>query len=196
MEVVLCTCLILCVLLWSEDWFSRIFLHNLSSWLELRIVKTAQGRFNPPASKQASHGSEVSAGNSQAWTRFELSFEGFPTLCPFWLPVFWLKDEKIDKDLESPCLLQQSPVSKVFLNFGWIWYGQGHHLSSLHFTTCQAPTLGHAVLLLTGFFCWAMSGAANEATGLFFPQLLHDFAVNPAQVGLASWQHKIRYQIY
>jgi len=31
-----------------------------------------------------------------------------------------------------------------------------------------------------------MSGAANEATGLFFPQLLHDFAVNPAQVGLAA----------
>lgn len=41
-----------------------------------------------------------------------------------------------------------------------------------------------------------MSGAANEATGLFFPQLLHDFAVNPAEVGLAFWQHKIRYQIY
>eukprot|EP00438_Fugacium_kawagutii_P015897 Skav226670 [mRNA] locus=scaffold861:236653:238947:+ [translate_table: standard] len=27
----------------------------------------------------------------------------------------------------------------------------------------QAPALGHAVLLLTGFFCWAMSGTANEA---------------------------------
>lgn len=60
--------------------FLVFFLHDLSSWLELRIVKTAQGRFNPPASKQASHGSEVSAGNSQAWTRFELSFEGFPTV--------------------------------------------------------------------------------------------------------------------
>lgn len=78
------------------------------------IAISTNRRFNPPASKQASHGSEVSAGNS------------------------------------------------------------------------QAPTLGHAVLLLTGFFCWAMSGAANEATGLFFPQLLHDFAVNPAQVGLAA----------
>lgn len=50
----------------------------------------------------------------------------------------------------------------------------------------QAPVLGHTILLLTGFCSWAMSGAANEATGLLFPQLLRDFQVNPAQVGLAA----------
>lgn len=50
----------------------------------------------------------------------------------------------------------------------------------------QAPVLGHTILLLTGFCSWAMSGAANEATGLLFPQLLRDFQVNPLQVGLAA----------
>ena len=33
----------------------------------------------------------------------------------------------------------------------------------------------------------------SQATGLLFPQLLHDFQVNPAQVGLASWMKGLGY---
>jgi len=36
------------------------------------------------------------------------------------------------------------------------------------------------VLLLSGLFAYGVSGAVNEAVGLFFPQLLHEFATLPA----------------